>query len=169
MGHVEKRYGNYRVRYSDPDGNRTSKTFERKIEADRFLRDMEVAVDREQWVNPRNAEMTLTDWSKEFLLLSRRLARSTQETYERDLNKYVLPKFGRYRLGRVPADEIENWLNDEIAAGIAPSSAHRHYRTLRRLLQVAVDKEKILNNPCDRVHPPNVPKREMTFSLGIRP
>ena len=54
-------------------------------------------------------------------------------------------------------------MNDEVAAGIAPSSAHRHYRTLRRMLQVAVQKQKILTNPCERVDPPRVPKREMTF------
>ena len=74
-----------------------------------------------------------------------------------------MPRFGDYRLGRIPADEIENWLNDEIDAGLAPSSVHRHYRTLRRLLQVAVEKEKITANPCDRVQPPRVPKREMVF------
>lgn len=73
------------------------------------------------------------------------------------------PRSRTYRLGQLPADEIENWLNDEIAAGIAPSSAHRHYRTLRRMLQVAVQKQKILTNPCERVDPPRVPKREMTF------
>ena len=68
-----------------------------------------------------------------------------------------------YRLGRLPADEVENWLNDEVAGGLAPSSVHRHYRTLRRMLQVAVEKEKILSNPCEWVHPPRVPKREMVF------
>jgi integrase len=31
------------------------------------------------------------------------------------------------------------------------------------MLQVAVEKQKILTNPCDRVDPPRVPKREMTF------
>ena len=95
--------------------------------------------------------------------LCRRLSPTTQETYRRDLDKYVLPRFGAYRLGQLPADEIENWLNDEIAAGIAPSSVHRHYRTLRRMLQVAVQKQKILTNTCERVDPPRVPKREMTF------
>ena len=34
---------------------------------------------------------------------------------------------------------------------------------LRRMLQVAVQKQKILTNPCDRVDPPRVPKREMMF------
>src|SRR6202034_4145473 len=45
---------------------------------------------------------------------------------------------------RHPPDEIENWLNDEIEGGIAPSSVHRHYRTLRRVLQVAVEKQKMV-------------------------
>jgi hypothetical protein len=28
---------------------------------------------------------------------------------------------------------------------------------------VAVEKQKIPSNPCDRVQPPRVPKRDMTF------
>jgi len=107
--------------------------------------------------------MPLAVWAEGFLLLCRRLAPTTQETYRRDLDKYVLPRFGTYRLGQLPADEIENWLNEEIAAGIAPSSVHRHYRTLRRMLQVAVRKQKLLTNTCDRVDPPRVPKHEMVF------
>ncbi len=67
------------------------------------------------------------------------------------------------RHAAIPPDEIENWLNDEIEAGIAPSSLHRHYRTLRRVLQVAVDKQRVVSNPCDRVEPPRVPRREMVF------
>ncbi len=31
------------------------------------------------------------------------------------------------------------------------------------MLQVAVEKQKILGNPCERVDPPRVPKREMMF------
>ena len=84
-------------------------------------------------------------------------------TSRRDLERYVLPRFGSYRIGRLPADEIENWLNDEVVAGLAASSVHRHYRTLRRMLQVAVEKQKIPANPCDRVQPPRVPERDMAF------
>jgi integrase len=50
-----------------------------------------------------------------------------------------------------------------MAAGLAASSVHRHYRTLRRMLQVAVEKERLLSNPCDRVEPPRVLNREMVF------
>lgn len=165
MGFIEKRTGErgYRARYRDPLGEQRSKTFARKADAQRFLLEMESDKARGSWIDPRGAEMPLATWSEEFLQLCRRLSPTTLEAYRRDLRKYVLPRFGAYRLGRVPPDEIENWLNDEIEAGIAPSSVHRHYRTLRRMLQVAVDKQKILVNPCARVQPPRVPKREMAF------
>ena len=163
MGFIEKRSGNYRARYRDPLGRLTSKTFTRKADAERWVREMRVDAERGHWIDPRGADQAVGQWAEEFLSLARRLSPSTQETYARDLRRYVLPRFGAYRLGRLPADEIENWLNDEVAAGIAPSSVHRHYRTLRRMLQVAVEKQKIITNPCDRVEPPHVPKREMVF------
>ena len=163
MGFIEKRSGRYRARYRDPLGRQRSETFTRKADAERFLREMQVDIERGRWIDPAGADVALGTWAEEFLSLARRLSPSTQETYARDLKRYVLPRFGSYRLGRLPADEIENWLNDEIAVGMAPSSVHRHYRVLRRVLQVAVEKEKISTNPCDRVQPPRVPKREMCF------
>jgi integrase len=163
MGFIEKRSGRYRARYRDPLGRQRSETFTRKADAERFLREMRVDIERGRWIDPAGADVALASWAEEFLSLARRLSPSTQETYARDLRRYVLPRFGSYRLGRLPADEVENWLNDEIAAGIAPSSVHRHYRVLRRVLQVAVEKEKLPTNPCDRVQPPRVPKREMVF------
>ena len=165
MGFVERRPGDgaYRARYRDPLGRQRSKTFVRKADADRFLAEMTVDKSRGAWIDPRGADMPLARWAEEFLALARRLSRTTQQTYRRDLERYVLPRFGAYRLGRLPADEIENWLNDELDAGLAPSSVHRHYRTLRRVLQVAVEKKKISVNPCLGVAAPRVPKREMAF------
>lgn len=163
MGFIEKRSGRYRARYRDPLGRQRSERFSCKADAERFIREMQVDIERGRWIDPAGADVALATWAEEFLSLARRLSPSTQETYARDLNRYVPPRFGSYRIGRLPADEIENWLNDEIAAGIAPSSVHRHYRVLRRELQVAVEKEKIPTNPCDRVQPPRVPKREMVF------
>lgn len=163
MGFVEKRSGRYRARYRDPLGRQRSETFTRKVDADRYLREMQVEIERGRWIDPAGADVALATWAEEFLSLARRLSPTTQETYARDLKRYILPRFGTYRIGRLPADEVENWLNDEIAAGLAPSSVHRHYRTLRRMLQVAVEKQKIPANPCDRVQPPRVPRREMVF------
>ncbi|MEO7296617.1 MAG: hypothetical protein ABIZ57_10780, partial [Candidatus Limnocylindria bacterium] len=111
-------------------GRQRVKTLTRKSDAERFLRETRVDLDRGRWLDPAGADIALATWVTEFLSLARRLSPSTQETYKRDLTRYVLPRFGDYRLGRLPATEIENWLNDEVAHGLAPSSVHRHYRTL---------------------------------------
>jgi hypothetical protein len=134
MSYVQERNGRYRARYRDPLGRMTSTTFDHKADAQRFLAEMETDKFRGSWIDPRHAEVPLAQRSQEFLALARRLSPSTQQTYRRDLRKYVLPAFGACRLGSIPPDAIENWLNDVLEARIAASSVRRHYRTLRRVL-----------------------------------
>ena len=163
MPSIERRSGNYRVKFRDPTGRQRSRSFPKKADARRFATEMAADLARGQWLDPAGAQISVTEWSATFLSLCRRLEPSSQFTYERDLTRFVLPRFGDHRIGFVPVDEIENWLNDEIDKGIAPSSVHRHYRTMRRMFQVAVEKQKIVANPCDRVTPPRVPRKEMVF------
>ena len=81
MGFIEKRSGGYRARYRDPLGRLTSKTFTRKADAERWTKEeMEVAVERGDWLDPRSAQVPLATWAEEYLSLARRLSPSTQET-----------------------------------------------------------------------------------------
>ena len=162
MASIERRSGGYRVRYRDPAGHNRSRTFKRKVDAERFAREVEVDMDRGAWIDPKGADVPLAVWVETFMAMSASLSPTTIETYRRDLDKYVLPAFGSRRLGQLRAEDIERWLNDEIVAGIASSSVHRHYRTLRRVLQAAVEKERLMTNPCNRVRPPKVTTRKMT-------
>ena len=54
MAHIEKRAKDrWRARYRAPDGRERSKTFPRKIEAERWLVEQEAAKATGQWVDPR--------------------------------------------------------------------------------------------------------------------
>ena len=57
MTHIEKQRNKYRARFSDPLGNVQSRTFARKADAERFLRQVDADQLRGQWVDPRNAEL----------------------------------------------------------------------------------------------------------------
>jgi hypothetical protein len=57
MGFIEKRSGGYRARYRDPLGHLTSKTFTRKADAERWAREMEVDMERGDWLDPRGAQV----------------------------------------------------------------------------------------------------------------
>jgi hypothetical protein len=94
MAYIQKQRGKYRARFADPLGNVKSRTFVRKADAERFLRELEADRVRGQWVDPRGADMPLAAWAEQFLLLCRRLSPTTQETDRRDLERYVLPTFG---------------------------------------------------------------------------
>jgi len=83
MGHIERRNGRWRARYRDPLGRQLSETFTRKLDAERFLREVQVDIERGRWLDPRGAETTVKEWSEEFLSLARRLAPTTQQTYKR--------------------------------------------------------------------------------------
>ena len=163
MAWIEKRSGKYRVRYRDPSGRNRSRTFMRKADADRFAREVEVDMDRGDWIDPRKSAISLQEWSETFLSSSLSLAPTSLQTYRRDLELYVLPALGNRRLSRLNAEEIEQWLGAELARGISPSSVHRHYRTLRRVLESAVEKDRLLLNPCAKVRPPRVPVRPMAI------
>ena len=96
MASIDKRPdGRYRARWREyPGGPQKTRQFTRKADAQRFLMEMEVDKARGQWIDPRGADEPLAAWTDEFLSLARRLAPKTQETYRRDLSRFVLPRFG---------------------------------------------------------------------------
>ena len=46
MGFIQKRNGRYRARYRDPLGRQRSETFRLKADAERFLREQQVDIER---------------------------------------------------------------------------------------------------------------------------
>ena len=53
MPQIDKRGKSYRARYYDPLGRRHSKTFARRADAERFLRELRVEMDRGHWLDPK--------------------------------------------------------------------------------------------------------------------
>jgi integrase len=155
--------GRWRARYRDPQGRSRSKTFDRKRDAERFISASSTDMERGRWTDPQRGRVTVGAWADEYLATVVNLRASTRYTYERDLGKYVLPRFARVQLAQVRGVDVQAWLAEELASGLSPSSVHRHYRTLRRLLEVAVQAQLIPLNPCGRVTPPSIPSVEMRF------
>lgn len=67
-GFVEKRStGRWRARYRGPDGRERSKTFDRRVDADRWLAGVSFAMARGEWTDPARARVTVGDWSRQWL------------------------------------------------------------------------------------------------------
>ena len=116
-----------------------------------------------RWVDPSLGRMLLSEWAGIYLQTATELDSNTHFTYKRDLTRNILPRFGSRALSAIRPVDIRLWLADELTAGIAPSSVHRHFRVLRRVLNVAVATELLQRSPCDGVKAPAVPATEMRF------
>ncbi|MEA2827706.1 MAG: hypothetical protein QOG43_2145 [Actinomycetota bacterium] len=153
----------WRARYRDPSGRSRSRTFGTKAEAQRFLNGVGADMQRGQWVDPALGTTKLAHWVEEFLRTAHDLDPSTRATYERDLRRYVLPRFGDTAMCKIRKLDVRAWINDELGEGLAASSVHRHFRTLRRVLNVAVEHELLARSPCVGLSGPRVEATEMRF------
>jgi site-specific recombinase XerD len=155
--------GTFKARIRDRSGKQVTKTF--KFKADALAWERKQLQDRESSTGGQRAHSkdTVAQWANNWLALSRHLAPGTIDTYQRDLDRYILPRIGDYRMNDVTSDDIDLMLTQLLEKGLAPSSVHRHYRTVRTMFQIAVKRGKLPANPADVVNPPRIPQREMRF------
>lgn len=173
-GHITKRKKNgaikWRARYPDPSyGGRKEieRVFPRKIEAERWLRSQQVAVDRGTHIDPKDTERrfihVVEAWRGTWIDLEPK----TKAGYESILNKHVLPRWKDARIGAVSADAIQVWIND-LASTRSPKTVSNIDGVLRSALNVAVERHFITVNPCDAVRLPRRSKaKDMLFLSAL--
>lgn len=154
--------GRWRARWRDPDGRQRSKVHARKADAERHLATIHADMLRGSYVTPSRGRITVADWADEWLAGAMNLGPGGRETYRRDLDRHILPTLGHLPIGSVTASTVERFLADELDR-FAASTVLRHYRTIRRMMQIAVDRGRLQRNPCDPVTPPKMPHSEMRF------
>lgn len=157
--------GNWQARWRDEYGRQRAKFFDSKKEAERHVENMRVDI-RRGTATSVIAKVTTVALAREWLDAGVHLAPGTIATYRRDLDYYILPTFGDLQVTRISPALIQRWIAEELKR-LAPSSVHRHYRTLRTMLQFGVTMGYLLANPCDKVNAPRIPRREMeTFTIN---
>lgn len=80
----------WRARFNGPDGRQRSKSFERKVDAERWLRAELRKLDRGEWLDPQAGRLTVGEWS-DIWLKGLTLKPKTKAGYESILRSRVLP------------------------------------------------------------------------------
>jgi integrase len=163
MGIEKTSHGTWRARWRH-NGHTQSKTFKKKTDATRFLTDTLANLQQGHYRTPsdRITRATVATFADQWLNQARNLSPGGHDTYRRDLDRYILPALGDTPLAALTPDLIDRYLTGELEH-LAPSTVHRHYRTIRRLCQVAVERGALPHNPCDPVTPPRIIHTEMRF------
>jgi integrase len=160
---VDKVKTGWRARYRTPDNKSRSKTFDRKVDAERFLTSVEHSKLSGAYVDPSAGRKTFGEWwaaCEAATVALRPSTRARDESYGR---QYLLPHFGATPLGRIDHLNVKTWIAKLSASGLAPATVVKAAQLLSRTLRSAVDAGLIPANPADRVSLPKIEREEMRF------
>lgn len=161
MGYIQRRDDRpkrWLARYRGPDGRHHSKSFKRKVDAEKWLKLEESKVIRSDWVDPAAGRVTYRAWAETWLTGLHSIKPKTRAGYESLLRSRVMPEFGQTELRRITTASVRSWVASMVEEGLS-AVPRRALQVLHASLQVAVDDGLIAKNPAAKVKAPRVEKR----------
>lgn len=165
MGWIKKRGDRptpWRAGYRGPDGREHSRSFGRKIDADRWLRDQLHKQDRGLWVDPSAGAVPFEEYAEGWFG-GLTLKPKTIAGYRSLLDSRILPVLGSVELRRVTPDLLRNWIADMAQEGLSASRMSQAKRVVGAVLSQAIDDGLIGRNPVDTVKVPKTRPREQRY------
>jgi integrase len=171
MGYVEdlrgKKQGQgrprWRARYRDPSGRERSRSFARKVDAERFLVSIEDAKLRGAYVDPAAGRVPFAEWAERWFNTTATLRPSTRKDYEVLLNNQLLPGFGDTTLVAIDTLAVREWVAELVAGGLSAKRARKAHQVLSQILASAVDGGRLPRNVAAGTKLPKVQRKEMQF------
>ena len=146
----DARDGRWLARWRDPGGRQRKRSFDRKVDAQRWLDQMRADMHRGQYIDPRAGSVRLREVATAWAGGLAHLKESTAVRYRGIVATHVLPAFGDWQLDQVRRSDVQAWVDQLTRAGLSPGSVRQCHRVLSLLLDTAVDDNRIARNPAQR-------------------
>jgi integrase len=164
MAHIEKRGpGKYRVRYRDPNNKERSKTFTKKVDAERFKTHVMNEINRGSYIAPERGRQTFSHYA-ELWMKTLDPTPSTKANYESILNRHLLPSLGQTEVSRIQWSTLEHLKNSLLEKGLHPKTVRNIMNPVSGILKTAVRDGAIVSNPSREL---SIPKNRN--STPVRP
>lgn len=155
MAHVERRGPRrWRGRYRAPDGRERSKTFDRKVDAERWLTSVEHSKLAGNYVDPAAGKVTFRAYAEQWRKVQVHRP-TTAAQVETNLRLHVLPFLGDHQLAAIRPSEIQAWVRGRSEV-LAASTVELIYRSVAAIFRAAVADRLIARTPCVKVKLPKV-------------
>ncbi len=155
----KRKNGSWRAQVSI-DGKRLSYTADSRAECNDWLRRTMNLVDQGMTFQSRNLSLQeyLQDW---FRVKKTTIKPKTAYDYERNINKYLIPKLGNIKLKDLTTYQVTRFYTKLIDNEIGTRTVHYAHSILRSALQDAVRSGIIGRNPCIGAMLPRRSQKEM--------
>ncbi|HEX2399351.1 MAG TPA: tyrosine-type recombinase/integrase [Mycobacterium sp.] len=154
MANIAKRPdGRWRARYRDSRGKEHARHFARKVDAQAWLDSVTTAVQTGTYVDPAKAQITVGEWTTQWLRAQAHLKPSTRERYAGIARTHIDPRWAMLRLIDLSHADIQRWVGN-LTATRSPSTARKAHRVLSLVLGLAVRDGRLARNPASDVRLP---------------
>lgn len=150
------------ARYRGPDGRERSRSFARKVDAERFAHDQEAAKSRGTWIDPGLGRFTVGQLAGSWMR-SKTLKPKTASLYAGLLRSRILPTFGDWPVSRVRPSDVQTWVSGMKGEGLSASRIRQAHVVLSALFAAAMRDERIGRNPATGTELPRLPSKEAAY------
>jgi integrase len=167
---IYRRGDTYVVRYRDPSG-KPRKRCARTLAQARALR-AELCADVSRGEYRVTSRITFADygagWIESFTgRTARGIRPDTLKRYRADLDRVIVPHFGRWRLAEIEPRHLKAFVAKLFDQGLSASRVRNIYAPLRGLLRTAVEEGVIRYDPTAGVRITRVGGDECTDNVGV--
>ena len=148
--------GRYRARYQDPNRRWRSRTFDRKVDAQRWLNDELTKVARGEWVDPRAGRITFGVVAERWMASRSSLRESTKARDRSLLDSLILPRFANTALVAIRPSDLEAFVADLTATGKAPATIRKVWQVVSGVFNLAIRDRLVALTPARDVRLPKV-------------
>jgi integrase len=136
----------WQARYGAPDGSERSKRFDRKVDAENWIKANGADIARGLWVDPKSGQIPFRVYANAWMDQRNEIRATTSAKWRGLLDRHILPALGDSHLADVSPSQVRQWFS-----GLSqkhPSTAAGSYRLLSSIFRTAVDDEIIVRSPC---------------------
>lgn len=155
--------GRWKARLAIPGRGTRNRTFDRKIDAQKWLRSEQSNLDRAAWTDPRLARTSFDEWATDWLETRRHLKPKTLAGYESLLRVHLLPRFGDMPLSGIDPYVVESWVIELTDSGLSSSRIRQAHQLLSMILKAAVRARRLTSNPAVGTPLPRATRRPPRF------
>lgn len=152
----------YKVKWRTPDGkHRTKGGFTRRKDAEAYAETVEFSARRGLTFDPRSGDMLFRAAGQVWLESRTDLKAATRTNYTGQLRAdgEIDRRFGGYPLNKITREDLQAWVNEQVAAGSSSSSVRNKFFIVRMVLSQAVVDRRLEFSPADHVKLP-APRRK---------
>jgi integrase len=138
----------WQARYRDANGRSRSQSFDRRIDAERFLERNGADLQRGEWVDPRLRRSLFSDWADEWWATTVRLRPNTRRGYWLLLQNHVLPCFGERTIAAIDWMDVERFIADRLKAGHGAKHVREMVTVVSLIMKCAIKSNARKDNPA---------------------